>query len=47
MNPAELTIHVEAIGPTQAKLTFHAIAEEGLMPQSTAAKAITRVLDGM
>jgi hypothetical protein len=47
MNSAELTVHVESVGPTQARLTFHAIAQEGLIPQNTAAKAITRVLDGM
>lgn len=47
MNRAELTIHVEPVDADHAKLTFHAIAQEGLIPQNTASKAITRILDAL
>jgi hypothetical protein len=47
MNPAEITISVEPVDPGQSRVTFHAIAQEGLIPQGTASKAITRVLDGI
>jgi len=47
MNKADLTIRVEPDGESKSRLTFTATAQEGLMAQNTAAKAITRVLDAM
>jgi exosome complex RNA-binding protein Rrp42 (RNase PH superfamily) len=47
MNRADITIRVEEIDGGGAKLIFDATAQEGLVSQNTAAKAITRVLDSI
>jgi hypothetical protein len=47
MNKADLTVQVEPLDEVQTKVSFHATAQEGLVSQNTAAKAITRVLDGL
>jgi hypothetical protein len=46
MNPANLTIQVQPDGQ-YAKLVIVATAQEGLIPQNTAAGAISRLLDAI
>ena len=47
MNKADVTIQVEPDGETKSKIKFTATAQEGLISQNTAAKAITRILEAM
>lgn len=47
MNKADITIQVEPDGPARAKIKFAATAQEGLISQNTAAKAITRIIEAM
>ena len=47
MNKADVTVQVEAGGESKSQITFKATAQEGLISQNTAAKAITRILDAM
>lgn len=47
MNRADVTIQVEQDGEGKARIKFKATAQEGLISQNTAAKAITRILDAM
>ena len=47
MNKADVTIQVEPDGETKSTIKFTATAQEGLISQNTAAKAITRILEAM
>lgn len=47
MNKADVTVQVESDGDTKSKIKFTATAQEGLISQNTAAKAVTRILDAM
>jgi len=44
MNPANVTVSVEAEGATDSKLRIASTAQEGLIPQNTAARAVSRLL---
>jgi hypothetical protein len=45
MNRADVTILVTPTAESTATLIFDATAQEGLIPQGTAAKAISRILE--
>lgn len=47
MNPAEVEIRVEPIGETRSRVHVEATAEEGLIKQRTAEKAVTRIIAGL
>ena len=47
MNPAQLVVEVAPHGDSQSRIVFHAAAEEGLIFQNTAEKAIARVQAAM
>lgn len=47
MNKADVTVQVESEGDAKSRIKFTATAQEGLISQNTAAKAITRILDAM
>ena len=47
MNKADLTIQVHPSGENGSKVVITATAQEGLISQNTAAKAITRLLDAL
>lgn len=47
MNKADVTIQVQPDGESQSKVVFTATAQEGLISQNTAAKAITRLLEAV
>ena len=44
MNPAEVEVRVEPLGDTQSRVLVDASAEEGLIKQRTAEKAVTRII---
>ena len=47
MNKADVTIQITPDGEARSKIHFMATAQEGLISQNTAAKAITRILDAI
>ncbi|MFZ0666140.1 MAG: hypothetical protein WAM97_10320 [Acidimicrobiales bacterium] len=47
MNKATVTVIVEQIDNSRSKVSFKASAQEGLIQQNTAAKAVTRILDAL
>jgi hypothetical protein len=47
MKRADLTIRVESVDDSQTRLSFLVTAQEGAIPQNTAANAITRILESL
>jgi len=47
MNNASITVEVQPIGKCESKVAITATAQEGLIPQNTAAKAISRMLEAL
>jgi hypothetical protein len=47
MNKADVTVQVQPEGESQSKVVFTATAQEGLISQNTAAKAISRLLEAI
>ncbi len=44
MNPASVTVSVETVGETESRLKITATAQEGVIAQNTAARAVSRLL---
>jgi hypothetical protein len=47
MNRADVTVRVEAVDEARSKIVLTAAAKEGLINQSTAPKAISRLLEAL
>jgi ribosomal protein S20 len=47
MNRADVTVQVQPDRPDRSKIVFTATAQEGLISQDTAAKAISRLLEAV
>jgi hypothetical protein len=46
-NNADVTVQVQPEGASQSKVIIIATAQEGLIPQNTAVKAISRLLEAI